>query len=127
MSKFYVVVNIRRVTAQQRGNCCVSSCKARNFCPSSTKNDAAQQSAVKLSNYQIHGNPFSSSPAILNGRSDFNRPSEGMPTCQAAAPPDTCVLLKSTLLRVIFLQIRSHILKPAFPGWEWLATVRSNR
>ena len=116
--RFYVVVHIRRVTVQQRGNCCVSSCNARHFCPRSTKNEAAQQFAMKLSNNKIHGNPFSSSPAVTKGRSDFNRPSAGMPTCLAAAPLDTCVVLKSALLRVIFLQISSHILKPEFPGYE---------
>jgi hypothetical protein len=113
---FYVVVHIRRVTVHQRGNCCVSSCNDRYFRPRRTKNEAAQQFSVKLSNNKIHGNPFGSSPAATNGRCDFNRPSAGMPTCLAAAPLDTCVVLKSALRRVVFLQIRSHILKPEFPG-----------
>ena len=85
------------------------SCNARYLCPISTKNGAAQQFAVKLSNNKNHGNPLSSSPAVTNGRSHFNGPSAGMPTCLAAAPLDTCVVLKRALLCVIFLQMRSHI------------------
>jgi hypothetical protein len=101
---------------QQRGYDSVSSCNVSYFSPISTKNEAAQQFAVKLYNNKIQGNQFSSSPAVTNGRSDFNKPSAGMTTCMEAALPDTRVVLKSALLRVIFLQILSHILKSAFPG-----------